>query len=88
MVLVLTREEGEVQVSVADNGPGIDPEQKDAIFEKFHQAAQDGHKRPAGTGLGLAISRQIILHHGGRIWVESEPGHGATFCFVLPAADT
>jgi len=87
VVLVLTREEGEVQVSVADNGPGIDPEQKDAIFEKFHQAAHDGHKRPAGTGLGLAISRQIILHHGGRIWVESEPGHGATFYFALPASD-
>jgi Na+/proline symporter/nitrogen-specific signal transduction histidine kinase len=87
VVLTLIRQGGEVRVSVTDNGPGIEAVDQEAIFEKFHQAVHEAGKRPAGTGLGLAISRQIIAHHGGRIWVESEPGHGATFYFVLPALD-
>ena len=54
------------------------------IFEKFRQAGDTLTEKPQGTGLGLPISRQIVEHLGGRLWVESEPGHGATFTFTLP----
>jgi Na+/proline symporter/signal transduction histidine kinase len=73
-----------LRVDVRDNGPGIGPADHETIFEKFRQAG-DGHGgRPRGTGLGLAISRRIIQHFGGRLWVESELGKGATFSFELP----
>ena len=71
------------QVSVSDNGPGIAAADQPMIFEKFQQAS-NGTDKPIGTGLGLPISRKIIEHLGGRIWVESEPGNGATFTFELP----
>jgi signal transduction histidine kinase len=73
-------------VSVTDNGPGIPVGEQDGIFEKFRQGS-GGHGKPVGTGLGLPISRQIIEHLGGQIWVESEPGKGATFSFMLDAAE-
>ncbi len=78
----------ELQVSVRDNGPGIPHDQQAKIFEKFRQVEGDAHYRPGGTGLGLPISRQIIDHLGGRMWLESEPGHGACFAFVLPLQTT
>jgi sensor histidine kinase YesM len=74
----------EVEVSVSDTGPGIRKENLTTIFEKFHQASTDS-SRIKGTGLGLAIVRHVISAHGGRVWAESEPGHGSTFHFVLPA---
>jgi signal transduction histidine kinase len=74
-----------VEVSVADAGPGIPPEDLINIFEKFRQATARGSHSIEGTGLGLAIAKQIITHHGGKIWAESELGHGSTFIFVLPA---
>jgi hypothetical protein len=77
------RPEG-LQISVADNGRGVLPENRQLIFEKFQQASTDLTDKPRGTGLGLTISRQIIDHFGGRIWVESAPGSGARFCLVLP----
>jgi Na+/proline symporter/nitrogen-specific signal transduction histidine kinase len=73
-----------VCVSVTDNGPGIRPEDQQAIFEKFRQGGDTMTSKPAGTGLGLPISRHIVEQYGGRIWVESEPGHGARFSFLLP----
>lgn len=73
---------GEVQVSVADTGPGIGDEEKAHLFERFWQARQ---ARSGGAGLGLAITRGIVEAHGGRIWVESEVGRGTTFYFTLPA---
>ena len=79
----LTCETGQLRVDVTDNGPGIPPEQLGVIFEKFRQGG-DEHSRPQGTGLGLPISRQIVEHFGGRLWVQSKPGEGATFSFVLP----
>ncbi|MCK9987037.1 MAG: hypothetical protein AzoDbin1_03509 [Azoarcus sp.] len=79
----LTCEAGQLRVDVTDNGPGIAPEQLGVIFEKFRQGG-DERARPQGTGLGLPISRQIVEHFGGRLWVQSKPGEGATFSFVLP----
>jgi signal transduction histidine kinase len=75
---------GEVTVSVADTGPGIAPEDRDRIFEEFQQA-EAGLERE-GTGLGLALSKRLVELHGGRIWVDSELGHGSTFVFTLPVA--
>ncbi len=78
--------DGMVQVSVADNGPGIAPENQRLIFEKFHQVGNMLTEKPAGSGLGLAICRRIVEHFGGRIWVESAPGKGSVFHFVIPVA--
>jgi len=74
-----------VEVSVKDTGPGIPEGNLITIFEKFQQINTEGSHLVKGTGLGLAIAKQIISHHGGKIWAESEPGHGSTFIFVLPA---
>ena len=65
---------------VRDNGMGIDPRFKDRIFGLFDKL----DPRTDGTGIGLALIKRIIEFHGGRIWVESEPGKGATFYFTLP----
>jgi signal transduction histidine kinase len=76
----------QVRVDVADNGAGIRPEHRELVFEKFRQLGDARTGRPAGTGLGLPICRQIVSHFGGRLWVESDPGRGATFSFTLPLA--
>jgi Na+/proline symporter/nitrogen-specific signal transduction histidine kinase len=72
-----------LQVCVRDNGPGVPPEQRELIFEKFRQGGADDH-RPQGTGLGLPISREIVSHFGGRLWLAPDDGPGACFCFELP----
>jgi len=78
--------DGEVEVSVSDQGVGIPLEELGKIFDKFYRGSQT-RQRPGGTGLGLAISRAIILAHSGQIWAESEVGRGSTFYFRLPVAD-
>ena len=76
------RQNSMVMVRVSDTGPGIAPLYHESIFEKFTRISmKDG---PKGLGLGLAYCRLAIAAHGGRIWVESMPGRGATFSFTLP----
>ena len=75
-------ENGQVEVAVADTGPGIAADALEAIFEEFEQT--DAGKQAEGTGLGLPLSRKLIELHGGRLWAESEPGKGSTFRFTLP----
>ncbi len=84
VVVRLSRTDGDFRVDVQDNGGGISKGDQQLIFEKFRQAGDALTDKPQGTGLGLPISRQIIEHFGGRLWVESVPGHGATFSFTLP----
>lgn len=83
--LKVQHQDKEILTSVKDFGPGISEENQRHIFSQFYQAkeSKDGS---AGLGLGLFISKDIIERHGGRIWVESEPGNGATFKFSLPLA--
>ncbi|NVJ92152.1 MAG: histidine kinase [Methylocystaceae bacterium] len=73
-----------VCVSVQDFGPGLHEDELDKVFEKFYQAKQVGTGNPTGSGLGLAICQRIIDHLGGKIWVESTYGEGATFYFTVP----
>jgi len=72
-----------VTIRVEDDGPGIPAEERERVFLKYYR--EPGVRDSVdGAGLGLAISKRIILAHRGRIWVESEPGHGSRFCFSLP----
>jgi signal transduction histidine kinase len=72
-----------VRISVADTGPGVAPEDVERIFEVFQQT-DAGAEQQEGTGLGLTLSKRFVELHGGRIWVDSEPGKGGTFVFTLP----
>ena len=86
VVVASSQVDHEVQVSVTDTGPGIAPEDQERIFEEFQQTGV-GVEQREGTGLGLALSKRLVELHGGRIWVESENGHGSRFVFTLPAKE-
>jgi len=73
-----------VTIHVADTGIGIDPEAQKRLFIPFQQVDASTTRRAGGTGLGLAISRSFVEMHGGKIWLQSEPGKGSTFSFTLP----
>jgi signal transduction histidine kinase len=75
---------GSFHVSVRDTGPGISAADRAKLFQEFQQADNAITRKKGGTGLGLAISKRIIEMHGGKIWVESQPGQGSTFTFTLP----
>jgi len=86
-VLIQCRREGsEAIISVADTGPGIALKDQQRIFEPFQQADVSTRRRQGGSGLGLTISKQFVEMHGGRMWLESEPGTGTTISFTLPLA--
>jgi signal transduction histidine kinase/CheY-like chemotaxis protein len=78
-------DDGNVRVSVTDSGIGIAPADHPKVFEKFKQVGDTLTDKPRGTGLGLPICKEIVEHHGGRIWVDSELGKGSTFSFTIPA---
>jgi signal transduction histidine kinase/CheY-like chemotaxis protein len=78
------RRGGEIIVSVSDTGLGIAPVDQPKVFERFKQVGDTLTDKPKGTGLGLPICKEIVEHHGGRIWVESALGRGSTFSFSLP----
>jgi signal transduction histidine kinase/DNA-binding response OmpR family regulator len=74
----------EITISIIDSGMGIAKEDQPKVFEKFKQVGDTLTDKPKGTGLGLPICKEIVEHHGGRIWVESEIGKGSNFSFTLP----
>jgi two-component system phosphate regulon sensor histidine kinase PhoR len=76
-----------VQISVADNGPGIPPDAVDRIFERFYRVDKARSREQGGTGLGLSIVKHIVNVHGGTLWVDSRLGEGTTFYFTLPQGE-
>ena len=84
VVITAKETDGSFQLSVRDTGPGISAADQTKLFQEFQQADNAITRKKGGTGLGLAISKRIIEMHGGKIWVESRPGHGSTFAFTLP----
>lgn len=84
--ITATAKGGEALFTVHDSGRGIPASDLEAIFERFHQVDGTDARDKGGTGLGLPIARGIVEHHEGRMWAESRPGEGSTFCFTLPLA--
>lgn len=80
------RKDQEVEVRVANSGPGISPEEIPHLFERFYRGDQARSRGQGGSGLGLAISKQLVEAHGGRIWAENDPSGGAIFVIRLPLA--
>ncbi len=78
-------EETNLRLEVQDRGPGIPKVEQANLFQTFYRTSSSRKANIHGTGLGLAIVKGIVESHGGRVWVESEPGRGATFCAVIPA---
>lgn len=79
------QEAGDLVLSVSDRGPGISKEDQSRLFKAFQQLGDPRLHHAKGAGLGLLVCRRLVEAHGGRIWVESEPGHGATFSFTIRA---
>ena len=80
------RDDGFVQITVADRGPGMPPSALAHLFEPFYRVT-DGKPRPQGLGLGLAVVKGLVEAHGGRVWAENRAGGGAQFFFVLPTSE-
>ncbi len=79
--------DAQARISVQDDGPGIPPEARERVFERFYRLDKARSREQGGTGLGLAIVKHIIQRHGGEVGLESEVGNGSTFFFILPARD-
>jgi len=86
IVVAASERDGRVQIRVADTGVGIAPDHLPRVFERFYRVDASRSRDDGGTGIGLAIARSIVEAHGGRIAAQSDPGHGSTFTFDLPAA--
>jgi signal transduction histidine kinase/HAMP domain-containing protein len=82
-----SRQNGKVLLEVIDRGIGIDPENRERIFERFYQVDNTATRRHGGTGMGLALVQKLVEMHHGAVKVDSRPGKGSTFTLVLPAAD-
>jgi signal transduction histidine kinase len=80
--VALTERGSDIQVCVADDGPGIPPQEQAHVFDKCYVVSDD--RGLSGLGLGLYIAQEMIQLHGGQIWVDSRPGAGSTFCFAMP----
>ena len=76
-----------IEVAVQDDGPGIPPEALGRVFERFYRVDKGRSREQGGTGLGLSIVKHLVQNQGGKTWVTSEPGRGATFYFTLPRAN-
>jgi signal transduction histidine kinase len=83
----LRREDGAVAISVKDSGIGIEPEEQELVFQRFHRVSTGLVHDVKGSGLGLSLVQHIVEAHGGRVWVDSEPGKGSTFTMLLPLAE-
>lgn len=81
-------EEGKIQVSVADDGPGIPPDSLERVFERFYRVDKARSREQGGTGLGLSIVKHIVQSHGGKVWAASKMGTGSTFFLTLDPAET
>ncbi|MBD3561023.1 hybrid sensor histidine kinase/response regulator, partial [Planktothrix sp. FACHB-1355] len=81
------QQDNQIIVSIIDTGIGIAPFDKQKVFEKFQQVGDTLTDKPKGSGLGLPICKQIVEHHGGTIWVESQLGQGSNFSFSIPIPD-
>ena len=88
MLSAVEKDPGEIQISVKDDGIGIPPEDLPRIFERFYRVDKGRSQELGGTGLGLSIVKHIVQAHGGKVWVESEPGKGSTFYITLPMRST
>ncbi|MDO6461992.1 sensor histidine kinase [Granulosicoccaceae sp. 1_MG-2023] len=86
VVLSVARRGADIEVSVSDNGPGIDPAKQPVVFDRFLQISNREKGKPVGTGLGLTISKLIVEQHGGQIAVESDGHSGSRFYFTIPAS--
>ena len=84
IVLRAGRENGQIMLSVEDNGEGISPEHLPHIFDRFYRVDKARSRDTGGTGLGLSIVNQLVLMHGGSVSVQSDEGHGSTFTVELP----
>jgi two-component system sensor histidine kinase KdpD len=80
--IAVRQREDAVEVQVIDHGPGIPPEERERVFEKFHRLERPGS--PAGTGLGLAICKGIVEAHHGQIWADGHPDGGTIITFTIP----
>ena len=77
-----------VELFVRDDGPGIPPESRERVFERFYRVDRARSRDTGGTGLGLSIVKHIVQAHGGEVWLQSEVGVGTTFFFTLPLASS
>ena len=84
IVSAIEKDSKDIQFSIEDNGIGIPKEDLSRIFERFYRVDKGRSKELGGTGLGLSIVKHLVQAHGGRVWVESQPGKGSTFYFTLP----
>jgi len=85
--ILLSREEGNVKLAVADDGIGIPDSEKDRVFEKFYRVNSALARKNGGTGLGLAITKELVTLHDGKIWLESKEGKGCCFNVLFPAIE-